>query len=512
MSNSSLQNGEFSLKNLAPGAHIYLMGICGTAMGSLAGILKSMGFHVTGSDQNVYPPMSTQLENLGIKLHSGYRAENLQPRPDLVVVGNVISRTNPEADYVLKERIPYTSLPKAMGEFVIGARDSYVVAGTHGKTTTTSMLSWVSECCGMNPGFLIGGIPENFALSFRKPESSIFVIEGDEYDTAFFDKVPKFVHYRPRYVILTSVEFDHADIYADLAAVKSAFRRLIELIPSDGLLVCHSEDENIRELLPAAKCRVVTYGLENGDYRAVERMVAEGRNHFSVAVSGRPAASYAGHASGAASSHAPAGASGAPLGSPSGGRKIADVALKLFGEHNTLNALAVFALARERGWNLSSVLQGLASFQGVRRRQTFLGEVNGVAVVEDFAHHPTAVRLTIKGMRERFPGRRLIAVFEPRSATSRRKVFQSDYVEALGLADQVFVANAYDQTKISEVDRFSSAQLIDDLKSRGSQAHLGDSADDLVNKISLIRRTGDVVLIMSNGGFDGIYQKLLARL
>jgi UDP-N-acetylmuramate: L-alanyl-gamma-D-glutamyl-meso-diaminopimelate ligase len=468
-----------NIANLKPGAHIHLIGICGTAMGSLAGIFKSLGYEVTGSDQNVYPPMSTQLTDLGIRLQEGYRAENLKPRPDLVIVGNVVSKGNPEAAALLESDIPYTSLPKALGEFVIAGRQSVVVAGTHGKTTTTSLMAWMAENCGLNPGFLIGGIPENFTHSFRAPKGDWFVIEGDEYDTAFFDKVPKFVHYRPRHVILTSIEFDHADIYADLDAVKAAFRRLVEMIPADGTLVACADDENVRELLPLCKARVMTYGLENGDYRAVERNVIAGRNHFCVEREGI---------------------------------KIGDVALKMFGPHNTLNALAGFALGHALGWPMTAVLQSLAGFKGVRRRQQLLGEPGGIAVIEDFAHHPTAVRVTIDGVRELYPGRKVIAVFEPRSATSRRKIFQREYVEALGRADVAFVAEAFDQSKIKEDDRFSSAQLVADLKAKGADASVGKGSDELVGMIKSVARKGDVVLIMSNGGFDGIYGKLMKAL
>src|SRR6185437_4541590 len=294
------------------GGHIHLIGICGTAMASLAGILKDLGYKVTGSDQNVYPPMSTQLEKLGIPIQLGFKKENLTPRPDLVIVGNVVSRGNPEAEALLASDIPYTSLPKALGEFAIASRDSYVVAGTHGKTTTTSLLAWVTDALEMKAGFLIGGIPLNYGLSFRAPLGRSFVIEGDEYDTAFFDKVPKFIHYKPKHVILTSVEFDHADIYRDLTHVKDAFRRLLELIPKDGTLVYNAEDRNIAEILPACTAaRKIGYGLRAGDYRLTDREVIGGRNQFTVL---------------------------------KGPERIADLALKIFGEHNSLNALAVFAL------------------------------------------------------------------------------------------------------------------------------------------------------------------------
>ncbi len=466
--------------DLKPGAHIHLIGICGTAMASLAGILKSMGFRISGSDQNVYPPMSTQLEKLGIPIQQGFKKENLADRPDLVIVGNVISRTNDEAQALLATDIPYTSLPKALGEFVIQSRESIVIAGTHGKTTTTSMMAWVSDAVQLNAGFLIGGIPINYGFSFRAPKGNYFVIEGDEYDTAFFDKVPKFIHYRPKHVILTSVEFDHADIYKDLNAVKDAFRRLLELIPEDGTLIYHADDENIRSLLGHCRARRrFSYGMKTGDYQPAHRETVSGRNQFGVALKGE---------------------------------NIADVALKIFGEHNTLNALAVFAMTHALGWPLSPVLQGMASFQGVKRRQELLGEPNGVAVIEDFAHHPTAVRMTLAAIRERYPHRRLTAVFEPRSATSRRKVFQKDYVEAFMGADLVFLASPYDQSKISDAERFSTEELVADLKARTHHAISAPSVDELLKSILKETKSGDVVVLMSNGGFDNIYHKLLQGL
>lgn len=465
---------------LKPGGHVHLIGICGTAMASLAGILKDLGFKVTGSDQNVYPPMSTQLESLGIPIQQGFKKENLEPRPDLVIVGNVISRNNAEAEALLATDIPYTSLPKALGEFAIGARESYVISGTHGKTTTTSIMAWVTDALGMGAGFLIGGIPLNYGQSFRAPKGSAFVIEGDEYDTAFFDKVPKFIHYKPKHVILTSIEFDHADIYRDLDHVKQAFRQLMELIPFDGTLIYNAEDANIRDLLPHCKAgKKFGYGLTQGDFQMEDRAVVEGRNQFAAVFRGE---------------------------------RIADLALKIFGEHNSLNALSVFAMAEARGWPRNKVLQALADFKGVKRRQEILGEVAGVTVVEDFAHHPTAVDLTLKCMRERFPGRRLIAVFEPRSATSRRKVFQSDYARAFRSADVIFMAQPFDQSKIDPANRFSTDELIQDLRQHGKTAESGVDTQDLLSKMTPQLKPKDVVLIMSNGGFDGIYQKLFASL
>lgn len=449
-------------------------------MASLAGILKDLGYKVTGSDQNVYPPMSTQLESLGIPIQLGFKKENLVPRPDLVIVGNVVSKTNPEAEALLQTDIPYTSLPKAMGEFVIGSRESFVIAGTHGKTTTTSLLAWVTDAFNLGAGFLIGGIPLNYGQSFRAPKGNAFVIEGDEYDTAFFDKVPKFIHYKPKHVILTSVEFDHADIYRDLDHVKDAFKRLLELIPADGTLVYHADDVNIPSLLKYCKAKkIVSYGDTKGDYHIKDRSVVVGRNQFSVIKNGE---------------------------------NVGDLAVKIFGEHNSLNALAVFAMGDTLGWPRQKVMQALADFKGVKRRQELLGEVSGITVFEDFAHHPTAVDLTLKCMKERFPGRRVLAVFEPRSATSRRSVFQEDYARAFLNADVIFVAQPFDQGKIQETDRFSTDRLIADLRGKGKIAETAPDVAGLLSKMIPIAQPKDVILIMSNGGFDGIYQKLLAQL
>jgi UDP-N-acetylmuramate: L-alanyl-gamma-D-glutamyl-meso-diaminopimelate ligase len=391
----------------------------------------------------------------------------------------VITRKHEEAEALLASDIPYTSLPKALGEFAIADRHSIVIAGTHGKTTTTSIMIKVADECGVKAGYMVGGIPLDYSRSFRLAEAPFFIIEGDEYDTAFFDKVPKFIHYKPQSVILTSVEFDHADIYKDLDDVMKAFRRLIDCMPADGLLIAHADDKNVMSLASAAKCRVVTYGAHSGDYRITEREIISGRNHFCV-------------------EHA--------------GRKMADIALKLPGEHNALNATAVFALSQELGWSLNSALQGLASFQGVKRRQEIIGTPSGVTLIEDFAHHPTAVKVTTEAIREKYKGQRLICLFEPRSATSRRKIFQKDYGLAFQAADVVMIAKAYDQSKIAEGDRFSTSELVADLVGGGKNAREFGSADEIVAALKSECRKGDVILIMSNGGFDGIYQKLLKNL
>lgn len=470
-----------SIKNLKSGSHIHLMGICGTAMASLAGLLKDLGYKVSGSDLNPYPPMSTQIENLGIKILRPYKKENLYPRPDFVVVGNVIPASNEEAQEMIKLNLPFCSLPQAMGEIIIADRDSYVIAGTHGKTTTTSLMTWVAENCGLKPGFLIGGIPKNFSQSFRNPQAQTFVIEGDEYDTAYFDKVPKFIYYKPKHVILTSVEFDHADIYKDFDAVKSAFVRLMKLIPQNGSLVYWGDDSNVVDI--SKNCEITkkySYGFkENNDY--LVKIVSETvmATHFQVFFQQK---------------------------------LIAEFVTPMVGRYNILNATAVIAQAHIQGLDQNKVIESLKTFLGVKRRQEILGEFSGVLLIEDFAHHPTAVKETIKAIQNKYKNRKVFSVFEPRSATSRRKVFQKDYVEAFSDAHEILIAKAFDQGKISEDDRFSSEELIQDLAKLGKSAKLFESVDLIVEDLNQRTQKNDVILIMSNGGFDGIYEKLIGKL
>lgn len=472
---------EYSINNLKPGSRIHLIGVCGTAMASLAGLLKDRGYVVSGSDLNPYPPMSTQIESLGIKILRPYKKENLFPAPDFVVVGNVIPASNEEAQEMVKLKLPFCSLPQAMGEVIIGDRNSYVVAGTHGKTTTTSLLSWIAESCGLNPGFLIGGIPKNFSQSFRNPQANTFVIEGDEYDTAYFDKVPKFIYYKPKHVILTSVEFDHADIYKDFAAVKAAFIRLMKLIPTNGSLVYWGDDPNVREI--AGNCDIqkkYSYGFKaDSDYQVSMTSESETATTFQVFYKQNILAEYT---------------------------------TPMVGRYNILNATATIAQAHINGFRQESVIAALKSFAGVKRRQEILGEYSGVLLIEDFAHHPTAVKETIKAIQNKYKNRRVFSVFEPRSATSRRKIFQKDYAEAFSEAQEILIARAFDQGKISENDRFSADELIQDLISKGKSSRLFNSADEIVD--DLVKRTqkNDIVLIMSNGGFDGIYEKLINKL
>ncbi|MFZ4403231.1 MAG: UDP-N-acetylmuramate:L-alanyl-gamma-D-glutamyl-meso-diaminopimelate ligase [Pseudobdellovibrionaceae bacterium] len=476
---------------LKAGAHIHLMGICGTAMASLAGLLKDQGFKITGSDANPYPPMSTQIEQLGIQIQKGYQAENLNPKPDFVIVGNVISANNPEAQEVLRLNIPFTSLPKAMGEYVIAHRQSLVVSGTHGKTTTTSLLAWILEVAGLKPGFLIGGIPKNFSYSFRNPSQDFFVIEGDEYDTAYFDKVPKFIHYKPRHVILTSVEFDHADIYADLDAVKKSFRQLLDLIPAHGHLVACADQVHVRELL-AEKDRpypILTYGLNEGNCRVHVLPSEQEYSRFEIHLDAQSMALL-----------------------KQGQTVLGPYLINMSGDYNILNAASAVLLSLQIAVPQENIAQALKTFLGVKRRQEILGEPGGVLVIEDFAHHPTAVRETLLGIQKKYPGRKVFAVFEPRSATSRRKIFQQDYVKAFSSAPEVLLAQAFDQSKIAQADRFSIEELISDLHAQGQKARGFAQADDIVQALKQDTQSGDIVLIMSNGGFDGIYKKLLTAL
>jgi UDP-N-acetylmuramate: L-alanyl-gamma-D-glutamyl-meso-diaminopimelate ligase len=374
------------------------------------------------------------------------------------------------------------SLPQAMGEYLIRDRHSVVVSGTHGKTTTTAMMSWVLECAGLEPGFMIGGVPLNFPQTFAVGKGNYFVIEGDEYDTAFFDKVPKFIHYRPRSVILTSIEFDHADIYKDLEAVKNAFRMLMKLIPPDGNLIYQGEDENIKSILSETRCKnIQSYGVTDSDWQIANIQWQEKFSDFDVVHKGKT---------------------------------VDVVRTSLFGEYNLLNALAVYAMARNLGIKAEIIREALATFRGVKRRQEIFGEPRGITLIDDFAHHPTAVRVTIDGVKKRFSKSRVIAVFEPRSATSRRKIFQDDFAKALATADVIIVSEPYDQSKITSTDRFDSAELVQEIASTKPTitARLGRSVDEIVKLIKDEAQPGNVVLLMSNGGFGGIYEKLISAL
>jgi len=463
-----------------PIKNIYLIAICGTGMASLAGLLKEAGFNVSGSDSNIYPPMSTLLAEQGIAIRPGYRAENIPADVDLVVIGNAVSRTNPEVMAVLEAGLPYTSFPDALARFFLEGRKSLVVAGTHGKTTTTSLLSWVLHATGRKPGFMVGGWLKNFDYNFRVPGGEFFVTEGDEYDTAFFDKEAKFLHYRPHGAILTGVEFDHADIFRDLDHIKSAFRKFVELIPEDGLLLVRFGDPHAGDILGAVRCPVETYSLEAGaDWHGANYRFAAGTGCFDLVHRGRT---------------------------------LGEVRLPMIGRHNGENAVAVAALAIRLGLPAHEVCAAFAGFRGIRRRQDVVGEKNGVTVIDDFAHHPTAIALTIEAVKEAFPGSRVWAVFEPRSATSRRNVFQEAFPPSFKSADRVVIAGLFAAEGIAPADRLDPERVVRDICAQGGQADFIPDVDGIVERVARDRRDGDVVLVMSSGGFGGIHRKLLDRL
>ena len=465
--------------------HIHLIGICGTAMASLAGLLQRKGYRVTGSDQAAYPPMSELLRELGIRVAEPFAASNLEPAPDLVVVGNAISRGNVELEHVLNERIPFTSLAALMHEEFIRGHESLVVAGTHGKTTTTSMLAWIYEVAArrqaeLAPSFLIGGVAENFGTSFQVREGRPFIIEGDEYDTAFFDKGPKFMHYFPDALILTHVEFDHADIYRDLEAVKTAFRRLVNLVPARGRIVAFDAALNVTQCVKGAMCAVERYGFgEESAWRIEDLRFEGGSSRWRVLRQGR---------------------------------EWAELMLPMAGEHNALNATAAAALAAGQGVAVESIVEALASFRSVRRRLEVRAEVNGITIIDDFAHHPTAIRETLRALRAAWPGRRLWAVLEPRSNTLRRNVFERELVESLTTADAVVLAGVFHSEKIPEQERLQPENVVAALRQGGHDAALFPDAEAIVANLTPRLAAGDVVAILSNGGFDGIYEKLPAAL
>lgn len=459
---------------------VHLVAVCGTGMGALAGLLKEAGHTVTGSDRAFYPPMAERLAAWGIPTRQGFDPAHVPPDADLVIVGNVCRRDNPEAQAALQRGLTVMSFPQALAEHFIGDKTSVVVAGTHGKTTTAALLAYLLVEAGLDPSFLVGGIPQNFGKSFQLGQGTVFVVEGDEYDAAFFDKRPKFVHYRPAIAILTAVEFDHADIYPDMAAYRAAFKTLLGLLPSDGLLVVCADDPEAAALARTAPCRVISYGLGAGaEWTAAELAFEAEATRFTLLRRGE---------------------------------RIGEVTLPLAGRHNVANALGVLAAAEALGVGPERGAGVLAGFAGVARRMQVRGVVDGVTVIDDFAHHPTKVRETVRGARARYPRARLVAVFEPRTATSRRKLFQESYPDAFPGADEVIVVPPFDAEKIPEAERFDSAALVAALEGRGQTARLHADAGGVVADLAGRLGPETVVLIMSNGAFDDIHQQLLAAL
>ena len=462
---------------------VHLSAIAGTAMASLAGLLRERGYAVSGSDQDIYPPMSTQLEQLGIPVRSPYAEGNVPSDADVVVIGNALSRGNPEVEAVLDRKQRMSSLPAMLAEEFIRGRTSLVVAGTHGKTTTTSLLAHILNTAGKDPSFLIGGVPRDFERSYRLGKGDYFVVEGDEYDSAFFDKRPKFLHYLPDIAIIGNIEYDHADIYPDLAAVQRAFVHLMNIVPRRGLIVAGLETPALRELLPRAHSPVETFGLSEGaDWRAVNVSVnAQGGWGFTLI---------------------------------RGGKDLGPFTLGLGGEHNLRNALAAMAVANAIGIPLDTARQAVASFAGVKRRLEVRGKARGVTVFDDFAHHPTAVRETLRALRAGAPAGpgRLIAVFEPRSYTSRTRVFQEEFARAFQDADRIVVSSAHMPGKVPENQRISEQELVRAIAELGRDARFVASVDEIVRQLAGDLREGDRVVVLSNGGFGGIHEKLLAAL
>jgi UDP-N-acetylmuramate: L-alanyl-gamma-D-glutamyl-meso-diaminopimelate ligase len=466
--------------------HYHLIGICGTAMGSLAGMLQARGHRVTGSDENVYPPMSTMLESLGIPVMQGYRAEHLSETPDCVVVGNAIPRGNAEVEETLNRKLLYRSQAEVVKEEFIRGRRSLVAAGTHGKTTTTSIAAWVMERGGLNPTFLVGGVVQNFDASFRVTDSEYVIIEGDEYDTAYFDKGPKFMHYLPETAIVGNIEFDHADIYRDLDAVKLAFRRLINTVPGNGRLIAGWDSEHVRAVVQEMGTRLFTR-LETFGTSTDARWQAREIDYTSGALTRFRVFRE--------------------------GKEWGEFEMPLIGDFNVRNCLAVIIAADAWGVERAAIADALATFKSVRRRMQVRGCEGGVTVIDDFAHHPTAVRETLQALRAKYEGQRLVAVFEPRSWSSRLAVFQKDYVEALRHAHYVVVADVFDKSKATEKGRvLNTNELVEEVSAAGMPAHCIEGVDEIVRHITPELRTGDVVAIMSNGGFGGIHEKLLEAL
>ncbi len=455
--------------------HFHFIGICGTAMGSAAAALREVGHTVSGSDQKVYPPMSTMLEKCGITLMEGYQPENLPPGADCIVVGNAISRGNAEVEAVLERRLPYTSLAELLRHEVLQGRRNFVVTGTHGKTTTTAILAWLLEHAGKAPGYLIGGVPDNFTVGARFNPSEFFVIEGDEYDTAFFDKRSKFIHYLPECVIVNNLEMDHADIFESVKEIQREFNRMLRLVPRSGRVFLNGDEENCRSLIKECPAPVSTVGT-GAECEIKIKITDAAPEHTGFNLNGD------------------------------------EFCVPMIGEFNVRNAAMAVCAARHAGLSARQIRAGLLSFKGVRRRQTERGTVHGIRIMDDFGHHPTAIRETLRGLRQKYRGARLWALFEPRSNTSRRNLLQDELIAALKEADGSIIAAVNAPEKVPKGQLLDVEAVTEAVRAAGREAFHEANVDAIIARLKPLAKDGDVVIVFSNGGFEGIHQKLLERL
>jgi UDP-N-acetylmuramate: L-alanyl-gamma-D-glutamyl-meso-diaminopimelate ligase len=459
---------------------IYLIAICGTGMASLACLLQKSGYQITGSDTNVYPPMSSLLKSSGIDIKPGYQRKNITDNIDQVIIGNAVAKDNQEVLAVQEQGIPYISFPEAINKFYLDNQKSLVITGTHGKTTTTALLSWVLHSANRKPGFMVGGWMKNFDGNHAISGGDFFVSEGDEYDTAFFDKGPKFLHYNPFASILTGIEFDHADIYRDLEHIKDSFRKFLKIIHPNGFLLAAFSDKNVKDILVNASCQVETYGFSSSaDWMIDDYKFIDGKGYFTLI-----------HQS----------------------IKIANFHLPMIGRHNIENATSVAIMGLKLGLTIDEIQKGFQTFKGIKRRQEVVGVKNGVTIIDDFAHHPTAIRLTLEAVREAYPNQRIWAIFEPRSATCRRKFFEDRLPKSFAVADQVIISGIFAPDKIDPKDRLNTELIVEKINNDGGKAYFIPDIEALVEKLSIECHPKDVLLIMSSGGFSGIHEKIFTRL
>ncbi|MDB6152232.1 MAG: UDP-N-acetylmuramate [Chthoniobacteraceae bacterium] len=455
--------------------HVHFIGICGTAMGAVAAAMRAQGFTVTGSDAKVYPPMSTFLEEKGIELSEGYRAENLPESADMIVVGNAISRGNPEVEAVLNRKLFYVSLPEALKQFFLRGRHNLVVTGTHGKTTTSSLLAWILKSAGLDPAYMIGGIAKNLGQGCSLHESRHVVVEGDEYDTAFFDKRSKFLHYLPELLIINNIEFDHADIFKDLDEIKLSFRRLLNVVPSEGMVLINADDANCVDVSRNCFAQLLEVGFSPNAARQIRDVSYDSAGSAFTLLDTR-------------------------------------FELPMVGEYNVRKAAMAVTAAQFYGVPLERIQQAVASFEGVKRRQEVRGETRGITIIDDFGHHPTAIAQTLRGLRHQYPGRRVWALFEPRSNTTRRAVFQDSLSQALGEADGVILAQVARLEQLPAGDRLDPEQVVDDIAKTGKPAFYEPDVDAIISRLRPLAAERDVIVIFSNGGFDNIHRRLIAEL